>query len=120
MKKKIILNGQPIDVGRNGKDATINGENTLQIVAGDNVQIEQQNSTLTISAQTDLSGVDFITEEQVDEKIENAVQSVDTKISNAVANKVTSAAVSEIILTTEAGYESSTKAATTLYLIPEE
>lgn len=32
-----------------GKDATINGKNVLNIVAGDNVTIEQSDDTLTIS-----------------------------------------------------------------------
>lgn len=36
--------------GAPGQNATINGENTLQIVAGDNVQITQEDGVLTISA----------------------------------------------------------------------
>ena len=36
--------------GIDGKDATINGYNTLNIVEGDNVTIEQEGSTLTISS----------------------------------------------------------------------
>lgn len=35
--------------GLNGEDATINGVNTLNIVAGENISIEQQEDTLTIS-----------------------------------------------------------------------
>lgn len=36
--------------GPPGKDATINGENAVEIVAGENVSIDQQDGTLTISA----------------------------------------------------------------------
>lgn len=36
--------------GADGKDATINGVNALEIVAGNNISIEQQGNTLTISA----------------------------------------------------------------------
>lgn len=36
--------------GRNGRDATINGVNTLTIEAGDNISIEQDDDTLTISS----------------------------------------------------------------------
>lgn len=36
--------------GKDGKDATINGVNTLTIEAGDNIAIDQDGSTLTISA----------------------------------------------------------------------
>lgn len=36
--------------GDPGQNATINGVNTLEIVAGDNISIEQQGTTLTISA----------------------------------------------------------------------
>lgn len=41
--------GQSIS-GPPGKDATINGQNILEIVAGENVTIEQQNNVLTINA----------------------------------------------------------------------
>lgn len=47
---KIIVNGQEVEIDGPGKDATINGQNTLEIVAGDNVSIDQQGGTLTISA----------------------------------------------------------------------
>lgn len=41
---------QRVDNGEfNGKDALINGVNTLNIVAGDNISLEQTDSTLTIS-----------------------------------------------------------------------
>ena len=36
--------------GPAGQDATINGVNTLNIVAGDNIEIEQENNTMTISS----------------------------------------------------------------------
>lgn len=42
--------GQPGPAGADGKDATINGENAIEIKAGDNVSIDQQDGTLTISA----------------------------------------------------------------------
>ena len=42
--------GPPGNPGQPGKDATINGENVLKIVEGDNVTIEQQKNTLIISA----------------------------------------------------------------------
>lgn len=45
----IKYKGQTIS-GPPGKDATINGENAVEIVAGENVSIEQQDGTLTISA----------------------------------------------------------------------
>lgn len=35
--------------GKDGKDATINGVNTLNVVAGNNISLEQEGSTLTIS-----------------------------------------------------------------------
>ena len=35
--------------GKNGKDATINGVSTLNIEAGENISLEQEGSTLTIS-----------------------------------------------------------------------
>ena len=36
--------------GEKGADATINGVNTLELVEGDNIRLEQQGETLTISA----------------------------------------------------------------------
>ena len=42
--------GQDGKDGNDGKDATINGENTINIVAGDNIEIEQEDDTLTISS----------------------------------------------------------------------
>lgn len=45
-----ILNGLDGENGENGQDATINGENTIEIVAGENVTINQESGTLTISA----------------------------------------------------------------------
>ena len=35
--------------GKDGKDATINGINTLNVIAGNNISLEQEGSTLTIS-----------------------------------------------------------------------
>lgn len=46
-KTVIINNGTD---GTNGRDATINGINTLNIVAGDNIEIVQEEDTLTINA----------------------------------------------------------------------
>lgn len=37
--------------GENGKDAKINGVNTLRMVAGENITIEQEDDTLTINSQ---------------------------------------------------------------------
>lgn len=48
-----VLNGEdgePGAPGAPGKDATINGENILEIIAGENVHIEQMGGKLTISA----------------------------------------------------------------------
>lgn len=42
-----ILDGEK---GADGKDATINGVNTLTIEAGDNITLEQEGSTLTINS----------------------------------------------------------------------
>lgn len=42
-----ILDGEK---GADGKDAKINGVNTLTIEAGDNIELDQEGSTLTISA----------------------------------------------------------------------
>lgn len=42
--------GKDGENGTPGKDATINGENVLEIVAGQNVNITQEGGTLTISA----------------------------------------------------------------------
>lgn len=42
--------GEQGQQGAPGQNATINGQNTLEIVAGDNVNIEQQGGILTISA----------------------------------------------------------------------
>lgn len=41
------LKGEP---GEKGENATINGQNALEIVAGENVNIEQQGGTMTISS----------------------------------------------------------------------
>lgn len=48
-----MFNGQPVigPQGQPGENATINGQNTLEIVAGKNVSIEQQDSTMMISAE---------------------------------------------------------------------
>ena len=43
-------NGQDGSDGADGKDAKINGVNTLTIEAGSNINIEQEGSTMTISA----------------------------------------------------------------------
>ena len=49
-----IFDGQPGiqgPVGSAGQDATINGVNTINIVAGENITLEQQGNTLTINSQ---------------------------------------------------------------------
>ena len=45
-----VLNGEKGDKGDTGDSAKINGVNTLTIEAGDNITLNQQDSTLTISA----------------------------------------------------------------------
>lgn len=55
------------DKGDSGENATINGENTLEIVEGQGVNIEQQGGTLTISA------TDGVTMEQVNNAINAAI-----------------------------------------------
>ena len=67
-----------VEKGRPGKDALINGENTLEIVEGDNVSIEQKDGTLKISA-TGGGGVDFTTDESLDLS-ERKVLSVTTPV----------------------------------------
>lgn len=52
--------GPPGEPGSPGKDAAINGKNTLEIVAGENVSIEQEGGTLTISATSGGSSGDEI------------------------------------------------------------
>lgn len=67
-----------VEKGRPGKDALINGENTLEIVEGDNVSIKQKDGTLEISA-TGGGGVDFTTDESLDLS-EKKVLSVTTPV----------------------------------------
>ena len=54
------IQGTPGEPGSPGKDAAINGKNTLEIVAGENVSIEQEGGTLTISATSGGSSGDEI------------------------------------------------------------
>lgn len=55
-----LENPEPVDIkgipGENGQDATINGQNAIEIVAGENVNIEQQDGIFTISATDGGSG----------------------------------------------------------------
>ena len=47
----VLINGKKVaGSGRPGADATINGVNTLNILPGENIQISQQGSNMTISA----------------------------------------------------------------------
>ena len=49
-KEVQVLDGTPGQNGTNGKDAKINNVNTLTLEAGDNITLNQEGSTLTISA----------------------------------------------------------------------
>lgn len=46
-----IFDGAKGDDGKDGKDAVINGVNTLRMVAGNNISIEQDDDVLTINAE---------------------------------------------------------------------
>lgn len=50
---EFAINGQRINIG--GKDATINGVNALELVAGDNVALKQEGGVLTISVNPSIS-----------------------------------------------------------------
>ena len=53
--------------------ATVNGQNTLNIVAGDNININQEDSTLTISSNVDTSATLESAKSYTDEKIAEAL-----------------------------------------------
>lgn len=77
--------------GEPGADATINGVNTLEIVAGENIAIDQEDDVLTISA--------------------NVSQE----------NTISSEEIQTMVVISESEYASLTeKISTTLYIIPEE
>lgn len=115
-----LENPEPVSVmgpegvsGADGIDATINGMNTLSIVAGQNIVIDQEGSILTISA-TEGGSVDnpsdYVTEDRVEEIV-----------AEALVNVPSSTTVKNITVMTEAEYAALTdKESTTLYVILEE
>ena len=101
--------------GPPGADATINGVNTLEIVAGENVTVNQQGGTLTISA----SGGGSLTE--TDPTVPAwAKQPTKPTYTAAEVGAIPAGSVAAVQVLTEAEYTAlATKSATTLYLIKE-
>lgn len=77
--------GEPGQNGTDGTDATINGVTTLQIVAGDNISISQNGSTLTISSpyQSNIVLQDQVTGQDYALIVENGALGI-VGVSNAV------------------------------------
>ena len=63
--------------GQDGKDAKINGVNTLSIEAGENISIEQEGNTLTISGEAGGSG-------NVNDVKVNGTSVVENKVANVI------------------------------------
>lgn len=84
--------GEPGPQGEPGKDAAINGENVLNIEAGENVSVEQEGSTLRISADSNAKNVRFAPPEGMEaDNVQEAIDQLFTSASNgkkAIASAV--------------------------------
>lgn len=75
--KTYIYDGEKGDTGSKGADAKINGVNTLNILAGQNITIDQEGSNLTINSQGGSSGSGNVDDVKV-----NGTSVVENKIAN--------------------------------------
>lgn len=70
--------GEKGDKGDKGEDATINGQKTINIVAGTNINIEQEGETLTINSDPDFSN--YYNKEEINNMIGGAEEALDVII----------------------------------------